>query len=140
MATTTNDNATADAHKEPAQPTRVKILIAEDNPSNYKLVEVILRNDYELIHAENGQQAIELFSKHAPQLVLMDINMPVMDGYQAMEGIHAIAPQVPVVALTAYAFDTDRIAMLKAGFVCCITKPLRMVELKNTISDILKTL
>lgn len=116
----------------------IRILVAEDNPSNYKLVEVILRRDYLLSHAENGAQAVEMFRAERPALILMDISMPVMDGYEALAQIRRIDGQVPVVALTAFAFETDRQKMLQAGFDCCLAKPLRIDELKETIRSLLK--
>ena len=74
---------------------RPRLLVAEDNPSNYKLVEVLLRRDYDLLHAWNGKEAVALFSDSRPDLVLMDINMPVMDGYEALRGVREISPDVP---------------------------------------------
>ena len=56
------------------------ILIAEDNESNYKLFESILKYDYHLLHAWDGQEAVNMFKEHNPQIILMDINMPVLDG------------------------------------------------------------
>lgn len=111
----------------------IRILVAEDNPSNYKLVEVILRRDYTLFHAENGLQAVELFPQCNPDLVLMDINMPVMDGYQALAEIRKLAVDVPVVAVTAYAFESDRQRMLQAGFNSCLAKPMRVDELRQVV-------
>ena len=116
----------------------IRILVAEDNPSNYKLVEVILRRDYLLSHAENGAQAVEMFRAEKPALILMDISMPVMDGYEALAQIRQIDRQVPVVALTAFAFETDRQKMMQAGFNTCLAKPLRIDELKETIRSLLK--
>lgn len=116
----------------------IRILVAEDNPSNYKLVEVILRRDYLLSHAENGEQAVEMYKREHPALILMDISMPVMDGYEALEQIRRIDAEVPVVALTAFAFETDRQKMMQAGFNCCLAKPLRIDELKETIRTLLK--
>lgn len=110
------------------------ILVAEDNPSNYKLVEVLLRNDYTLLHAENGQVAVDLFREHRPPIVLMDINMPVMDGYDALRGIRAIDPLARVIALTAYAFETDRLKMLQAGFNDCMSKPIDINELRSLVA------
>ncbi|MFR6634041.1 MAG: response regulator [Alistipes onderdonkii] len=78
---------------------RPRLLVAEDNPSNYKLVEVLLRRDYDLLHAWNGEEAVALFADCRPDLVLMDINMPVMDGYEALRGVREISPDVPVIAL-----------------------------------------
>lgn len=111
--------------------------MAEDNPSNYKLVEVLLRRDYDLLHAWNGKEAVALFSDSRPDLVLMDINMPVMDGYEALRGVREIAPDVPVIALTAYAFETDRQRMFQAGFNECLAKPLRADELRTRITALL---
>jgi len=64
-------------------PKDVKILIAEDNPSNYKLFKTILEKEYTLLHAWNGLEAINLFKEAQPSLILMDIKMPVLDGYEA---------------------------------------------------------
>lgn len=55
------------------------ILVAEDNGSNFKLIESILKKDYNLLHAWNGREAVELFREYIPHLILMDINMPVME-------------------------------------------------------------
>lgn len=114
---------------------RPLVLVAEDNPSNYKLVEVILRNTYELVHAENGQEAVELYKGRRPAIVLMDINMPVMDGYEALKQIRVIDPTAIVVALTAYAFETDRQRMQAAGFNRCLSKPLRIEDLRSTVAE-----
>ena len=116
---------------------RSRLLVAEDNPSNYKLVEVLLRRDYDLLHAWNGEEAVALFADCRPDLVLMDINMPVMDGYEALRGVREISPDVPVIALTAYAFETDRHRMFQAGFNECLAKPLRADELRTRIAALL---
>lgn len=116
---------------------RSRVLVAEDNPSNYKLVEVLLRRDYDLVHAVNGAEAVELFRTQGADLVLMDINMPVMDGYDALRLIRERAPDIPVIALTAYAFETDRQRMFQAGFNECLAKPLRADELRSRIASLL---
>lgn len=82
----------------------LKVLIAEDNAGNFKLFESILKQDYTIVHAWNGKEAIELFRKHRPHIILMDINMPEMNGYEATEEIRKISPEVPIIAVTAYAF------------------------------------
>lgn len=126
-------------NKEPQEGAarRHRILVAEDNPSNYKLVEVLLRRDYDLLHAPDGAQAIEMFRANPVPLVLMDISMPVMDGYEALKGIRELAPDVPVIALTAYAFESDRQRMFQAGFNECLAKPLRADELRQRIAAFL---
>lgn len=116
--------------------TRPLVLVAEDNPSNYKLVEVILRNSYDLLHAENGQEAVELYRKHRPSVVLMDINMPVMDGYEALSQIRQFDPSARVAALTAYAFESDRQRMQEVGFDKCLSKPLSIDILKQTVAEL----
>lgn len=76
--------------------------MAEDNESNYKLFESILKYDYHLIHAWDGQEAVNLFKEYNPQIVLMDINMPVMDGYEATKEIrkysakYLLSPLLPL--------------------------------------------
>lgn len=109
---------------------RKRILVAEDNPSNYKLVEVLLRRDYDLAHAWDGAAAVEMFRESGADLVLMDISMPIMDGYEALKGIREIDPQMPVIAVTAFAFEADRQQMLEAGFDECLAKPLNPNDLR----------
>lgn len=116
---------------------RPRLLVAEDNPSNFKLVEVLLRRNYELVHAWDGRQAVDMFAAQHPDLVLMDINMPQMDGYEALRLIREISPDIPVIALTAYAFETDRQRMFQAGFDECLAKPLRADELRGRIAALL---
>lgn len=116
---------------------RPRLLVAEDNPSNFKLVEVLLRRDYELVHAWDGRQAVDMFAEVHPDLVLMDINMPVMDGYEAFRQIRELSPAVPVIALTAYAFETDRRRMFDVGFDDCLAKPLRADELRARVAAML---
>lgn len=118
---------------------RPLILVAEDNPSNYKLVEVLLRRDYRLLHAWDGAEAVDLFRREGAELVLMDISMPVMDGYEALARIRETAPTLPVIALTAYAFEADRQRMFQAGFDDCLAKPLRADLLRSTIARCLRT-
>lgn len=127
------ENSVAAPAAEELGDERPVILVAEDNSSNYKLVEVLLRNDYRLVHAENGQEAVELYAMHRPSVVLMDISMPVMDGYDALKAIRASDPEARVVALTAYAFEADRQRMMQSGFDACLAKPLDVQELRRLI-------
>ena len=108
---------------------RPRLLVAEDNPSNYKLVEVLLRRDYDLLHAWNGEEAVALFADCRPDLVLMDMRMPVMDGLTATAEIRKFDPEIPIVALTAHAFDTDQLAALEAGCNEYLLKPIDKTKL-----------
>lgn len=101
-----------------------RILIAEDNNSNYMLMTYILKGHYEVFRAENGQEAVEKAKAEQPDLILMDIKMPLMDGLQATRLIKAELPDLPIIALTANAFDNDRQQALEAGCNDFISKPV----------------
>ena len=117
---------------------RIKILVAEDNASNYKLFESVLKKDYDLIHAWNGQEAVEMFKEHAPQLILMDIKMPVLDGYQATAEIRKLSQEVPIIAVTAYAFEGDEVNIMNSGFDGYASKPIQAQGLRDKIISLLK--
>lgn len=93
---------------------KYSILIAEDNPGNYKLYETVLGKEYNLIHAWNGAEAVDLFKEYNPPLILMDIKMPVMNGYKATKLIREISSSVCIVAVTAFAFEEDGDRILRA--------------------------
>ena len=101
-----------------------RILIAEDNNSNYLLMTYILKGRYEFFRAENGQEAVEKAKTEHPDLVLMDIKMPIMDGLKATRLIKAEYPDLTVIALTANAFDNDRQQAMEAGCNDFISKPV----------------
>lgn len=100
------------------------ILVAEDNDSNYILMTYILRRDYQFKRARNGQEAVDMVEEGRFDLVLMDIKMPVMDGLEATAKIKEAHPELPVIALTANAFDSDRQLALKAGCDDFLSKPV----------------
>jgi signal transduction histidine kinase/CheY-like chemotaxis protein len=106
---------------------RKKILIAEDENYNFLLIGELLANtNYELIRAENGLQAVNICKgRNDLDLILMDIKMPVMDGIEATRQIKLLKPEIPVVALTAYAHDTDKKRLLDCGCDDYLSKPLR---------------
>ena len=91
------------------------ILIAEDNDSNYILMTYILKRDYQFLRAKNGQEAVDMVENGGIDLVLMDIKMPVMDGLEATAKIREAHPDLPIIALTANAFDSDRQLALRTG-------------------------
>lgn len=110
--------------KESIEREKVTLLIAEDNESNYMLFESILSSHYKLIHAWDGVEAVELFNEHNPQLVIMDINMPRMDGYEATREIRKKSTTVPIIAVTAYAFASDKERIMENGFNSYVSKPI----------------
>ena len=101
-----------------------RILIAEDIESNYMLMKAFIGKRYEVIRAHDGQEAIDLFPKVRPDLVFMDIKMPVVDGYEATRAIRKISKEVPILAITAFAFESDREKALEAGCTDYLTKPI----------------
>ena len=118
---------------------KLTVLIAEDDDSNYRLFETILRHDYRLVHAWNGKEAVELFEQYRPHLVLMDLNMPVMDGYEATREIRKISSDVPVLAVTAFAFASDEQKVMQNGFDGYMPKPINAKQLKGQILDMLQS-
>lgn len=111
------------------------MLIAEDNESNYFLFQAMLEDDYELVHAWDGVEAIELYKKHNPALILMDINMPRMDGYEATRELRKLNTTVPIIAVTAYVFVSDRERIMEIGFNGYVSKPVDAVKLANEIEN-----
>lgn len=105
------------------------ILIAEDMQSNYQLVSAMLRKNYELIRAVNGKEALELVRSRKVDLLLMDMKMPVMDGLSATAEIRMFNTELPIVALTAHAFEADRLAALAAGCNEYLVKPIDKTKL-----------
>ena len=117
---------------------KLTILVAEDNASNYKLFESILKYDYHLIHAWDGMEAVEMFREHNPQIVLMDINMPVMDGYEATREIRKYSAKIPIIAVTAFAYASDEQKVMESGFDGYMPKPINAKLLKAQLVDIMQ--
>ncbi len=117
-----------------------KILVVEDNEKNMYLISFILKkNNYEVIEARNGEQGIELAIKEKPDLIIMDIQLPDIDGMEATKRIKESEDvrEIPVIAFTSFAMAGDREKMLNSGFAEYIEKP---INLKTFIADIEKHL
>ena len=123
--------------KETINHEKVTILVAEDNESNFMLFDSILSPQYSLIHAWDGVEAVELFNEHNPQLVIMDLNMPRMDGYEATNAIRKKSKTVPVIAVTAYAFASDKERIMKNGFNSYVSKPINAKRLSEEVKSAL---
>ena len=130
---------TVEKPKESIESEKVTLLIAEDNESNYFLFESILGSRYNLIHAWDGVEAVELFDKHNPQLVIMDINMPKMDGYKATHEIRKKSSNVPIIAVTAYAFASDKERIMENGFNSYVSKPINAKKLDKELKSALSS-
>ena len=114
------------------------ILIAEDDKGNYRLFDTVLKNFYRIIHAWNGKEAVELFKEHNPAIILMDIRMPILDGYEATAQIRNISKDVPIIAVTAFAYEQDKIRISENGFSEYISKPIKTQLLHQKIESFLK--
>ena len=114
-----------------------KILIAEDNDSNFVLMSYILKKYYQFERARNGQKAVEMVDKGQYDIVLMDIKMPIMDGLEATKAIKEKHPDLPIVALTANAFDSDRQLAMEVGCNDFLSKPVSSEECIETIKRII---
>lgn len=121
-----------------ALPGQYTILIAEDVQENYLLLRAVLKNNYRLLHAENGEKAVEMYLKYQPDLILMDLKMPVMDGFAATKEIRKLSAGIPVLALTAFAFEKDKEEAKVCHFTDYLVKPVDIPLLRHKIKYHLK--
>lgn len=114
------------------------VLITEDEEVSFFYLKTLLKKtEVRIIRAKNGKEAVELISRHEGgiDLVLMDLNMPVMDGYEAMRIIKSRHPEIPIIAQTAYTLNNDRHKCLQAGFTDYISKPINRVALFRMVNE-----
>jgi CheY-like chemotaxis protein len=119
-----------------------RILVVEDNPLNLKLVRDVLEYaGYEVVDAGTGEEGLELAARLRPDLVLMDLQLPGMDGTEALRRLRdgVLDPGVPVAAVTALAMPQDRAAAVAAGFDGWIEKPISVRALPAQVAELLRT-
>jgi CheY-like chemotaxis protein len=109
-------------------------LVAEDEDSNYELVRIVLAKRYRLLRAHNGIEAVTLCEDEHPDLILMDIRMPDMNGLDATRIIKEVNHEIPIVALSAYAFDENIREARVAGCDEFLAKPFKVEDLLDTVS------
>jgi two-component system, cell cycle response regulator DivK len=112
------------------------VLVVEDNDKNMKLFRDVLEaKGYRAIEATTGEEAVSLASEHTPDLILMDMQLPGIDGMEAFRRIRSgeRTSGIPVVALTAQAMAGDRERFLEAGFDGYISKPVNVLEFVETV-------
>ncbi|MCX7287141.1 MAG: response regulator [Rhodobacterales bacterium] len=134
--------APAVAEAAPAAPVplselrQMRVLAAEDNRTNQLVFQKMVRAmDIDLVFADNGRIAVDLFQSYRPDLIFMDISMPEMDGKEATRAIRALGSNVPIVALTAHAMDGDAEGILAAGIDRYLTKPLRKTAIEGALAE-----
>ena len=114
------------------------VLITEDEEVNFFYLKTLLKKTKaRILRAKNGKEAVDIIAEYkgGVDLILMDINMPVMDGYEAMRIIKSKHPDLPIIAQTAYTLNNDRHKCLKAGFNDYIAKPVNRVALFRMVND-----
>jgi len=119
---------------------RKQVLIADDSQSSRDLVRFILkRSGCDVIEAQDGEQALALALEFIPDLFILDLNMPKLDGYFVASELRKQAPfiQTPIVALSASVAQTDSARIATAGFSAFLTKPIRPASLRKCISQLL---
>lgn len=119
-----------------------RILLVEDLEVNADmLTRRLTKRGYAVTHAQDGQQAIDMAHSERPDLILMDVGLPLIDGYEATRRIKADAStaHIPVIALTAHAMSTDREEALAAGCADFESKPIDLASLLTTIERVLST-
>lgn len=114
------------------------ILIAEDTDSNFDLLNAILGRKYRLVRARDGMEAVTMYDEVNPDLILMDIKMPNLDGLEATRIIRQLSAEVPIIAQSAYAYEHDRNAAEEAGCNDFISKPIAQEKIKEKIKKWLK--
>jgi CheY-like chemotaxis protein len=111
-----------------------KILIAEDVESNYLYLKAVLSKlNADIFWAKNGLEAIEICEKNSIDVVLMDLQMPDMNGYEATEILKKKKPNLPIIAQTAFAMSDDREKALEAGCDDYLAKPIKSKDLLNAV-------
>lgn len=118
-----------------------KILLVEDNEVNMRLVKLTLKNQqYEFIEATNGEDAIELADEHKPDLIILDIQLPKMDGYEVARVLKSKESlrNIPIIALTAHAMKGDEERVLSAGCDAYVSKPLDTNKFRGLVKSYLQ--
>jgi len=112
-----------------------KILLVDDDPDNiYIFAHILERSGYTVIKAKNGLEAVKLVETESPDLILMDMQLPVMNGYEATEKIRNMV-DIPIIALSAHAMSSDMDKALKAGCMDYICKPIEYQSFMKKIDD-----
>jgi two-component system, cell cycle response regulator DivK len=120
---------------------RTRILVVEDHEENRNLVrDVLTKVGYEVIEAVTGEEGVAFAELHRPDLILMDIQLPGLDGYEATRRIKANPAlcHIPIIAVTSYALSGDDIQALEAGCDAYVTKPFNPRELRAKIREFLR--
>lgn len=109
------------------------LLVAEDVDSNFLLMNTVLGKKYKLIRARDGREAVDMYKENHPDLIFMDIKMPYMDGLEATRLIRGYSKDIPIIALTAFAFESDRERAIEVGCNDYLTKPVSQEAIEKIL-------
>jgi CheY-like chemotaxis protein len=118
-----------------------KVLVVEDNPDNMRLITYALeRSGYKAIPAETGEEGVELAIRERPYFIIMDINLPGIDGLEAIRRIRASEADVdiPIIAITSFAMYGDRNKALEAGCIAYFEKPIDPLTIVEKIHEVIR--
>jgi len=114
---------------------RFTLLVIEDDDASFKLIEAALRViDINILHAADGQGGVNLFAENNVDLVLLDIQLPGMNGYEVLEHIKKMKPEIFVIAQTAYSMTDDKDKCIKLGCSDFLSKPINIIQLRELIN------
>ncbi len=117
-----------------------KILIVEDNPQNMRLVEMVLRTqNYTLLRATDGEEALDMAKRERPDLIIMDIQLPKMNGLEVTRKLRETPAfsHTPIIGVTAYAMKGDRERVIESGCDAYLSKPISTRELPGVVAEML---
>ena len=138
---TSADSATGDQTKQAKAEEKQQLLVVEDHAEMANYIESILKDDYIIHHANNGKEGVEIASAIIPDMILTDIMMPVMDGYEMCQKLKEseATNHIPIIAITARVTPNDKLKGLNCGIIHYICKPFKEEELKVHIRNIFET-
>ena len=110
------------------------LLVIEDDDTSFRLIKAALRAfEMTILHADNGADGIRLFSEKTPDLVLCDLQLPEMDGFEVIEQTIKINKDIPVIAQTAYTMANEKEKCIESGFSDFLSKPINIMQLRSTV-------